>query len=69
MNSLRPRVVFTSLQFTSYRCYGEESFETTGEDSRKSGIEPGLQPLVPHSRHNISDRAEAARLGLDVFLQ
>jgi hypothetical protein len=69
MNSVHLKVVFTTLQFTSYRCYGEEYQSKSQAEDWKAEIEHDMQRSRHHSHHKVTDRTEQTWLGVDLILQ
>ena len=63
------KVVFTTLQFTSYRCYGEAHNSENRLKERKLEIESDLQFLWSYSLHWVTEDLELAGPGADVVLQ
>jgi hypothetical protein len=69
MSIVHLEVVFTTLQFTSYRCYGEESQSASQEKCGKTKTEPDMHFFWHHSHHDIAGGAKSAGLNLNVILQ
>jgi hypothetical protein len=63
------KVVFTTLQFTSYRCYGEAHCSKNQSNGRKTEIECDLQFLWCYSLHIVVEELELAGPGADAVLQ
>jgi hypothetical protein len=63
------KVVFTTLQFTSYRCYGEGYDSKNQPEWRKLETDSDLQFLWCYSRHRVAEELELAGPGADVVLQ
>jgi hypothetical protein len=69
MNSMHLKVVFTTLQFTSYRCYGEAHNIENQSKERKIEIKSDLQLLWCYSLHTVAEGLELAEPDADVVLQ
>lgn len=63
------KVVFTTLQFTRYRCYGEAHYGKKQSKRRKLGIESDSQFLWCYKLHMVVEGLELAEPGADVILQ
>jgi len=63
------KVVFTALQFTSYRSYGEACNRKTQSEGIKTEIEPDLQIFWCYSLHMVVEGLKLVGPRADVVLQ